>query len=1211
MAFLNVVDLTISDEEASLAPSARSSVNSSRHQKASGQTSLVDKEPNSDRHKQARGFPPESPLSARGQPPSSRGALFHHTNSPVIVFSRNGVVSSPGGLNSSTTATSGVADIVIPLGDTVDLTSSVEDLPEQSAASDLKYTESCTSCVEQGFYCDGEQPCGLCAEPGITCKYPHRPSKPHKKHAQQPQPAKVHSVHEEPSHSQVRGIVGTKNTQPAAEPRACDVSTSGAFKPEAVARLDEGATQPATSFRFATDLPNPAGLTIAERQDYSDHEFDATSIVAEIEQVRACLRKHEAEMRAYREYLVQSSLRQAKLDARNAPQPMLNPNIGDPFARFDNQNAVSSRNRDAAGIMQIQIKNYTKAAQMKAWKTVNVPTTHFRSEAIILPKYKSIGRLGPSVLAPNIRTLKYWPYVLEDEGTDPSQAEKYSELQERYQHDDQSLKNQRKCQEKADLWRSTMEGLLEELQINYNDILYYLLHPKPWEPKVDLSDSSLAAWLHERGEQPCQTCEIGVEAGWEAFFGRLPAPNSRNLAMAGLVSFVFHETTKTSIWHAASTARATRDAVAGYETKARSSLLCTICFMHECPIHGAYFEPDEDDPKNTVEVSINDAEPDHNFRQSVTLPFNHKRQNHRCGVFCLPRDVKISDILGLRADGTIQGEYNHAVKQSAAILSDDEFCSTICFWNVKARRRHRISELALDNMAALPKIQSELFQRTLSLYSANKRGPCMIAQTMGDTDVSCTNIFYHMLRTHNATHRQQNQLLSVDMNALEHPLPATSMQGARKMTKAIVSKPVAGYDTSMGAELDERPPFVPCSHTGPCHSSSDGCECAKDRIACEWSCGCDMSCKRRFKGCSCSSSNNKVCFNDSRCECWALNRECDPWLCGSCGVAEVLDSTNKYNERVHQGRCKNCRIQLGLFARTIKAPSEVQGWGLFAGEDLDEHAYIGEYKGEIISNQESDRRGAVYHSLGQEYLFVMNREQQIDASNSGNKMRFMNNSQRDSNINVVSKKMLCNGVQRVMHYAKRKIKTGDELLYDYNYPSSVVKKFWERGERPTNAQGAVVSKTAKGRLAKSSVKVGEDSSQSPIARRTDKKRKRTPRLEEDIIAPAKSDSAVTASVAGQDKEEEPVVAASDEESVYGSDDGEASISPSDQEDEIAESGSESSLDDNNNDREAWRRQGRRVSANDRRLGGQSQKKAWMTRRANRTAVVHQGKRTIG
>ncbi|RMD44290.1 hypothetical protein DV735_g882, partial [Chaetothyriales sp. CBS 134920] len=166
----------------------------------------------------------------------------------------------------------------------------------------------------------------------------------------------------------------------------------------------------------------------------------------------------------------------------------------------------------------------------------------------------------------------------------------------------------------------------------------------------------------------------------------------------------------------------------------------------------------------------------------------------------------------------------------------------------------------------------------------------------------------------------------------------------------------------------------------------------------------------------------------------------------SCGVAVVLDQANKYREDIRKHRCMNNRIQLGLPARTIKAPSEVQGFGLFAGEDIPRNGFIGEYKGEVTSRGECDRRGSAYHLSGMEYLFNLNQDQEVDASSFGNKTRFLNNSSNEQNINVVGSTMLCNGVQRVMLCAKRDIKAGEELLFDYKYPEHVRENFWERGE---------------------------------------------------------------------------------------------------------------------------------------------------------------------
>lgn len=55
--------------------------------------------------------------------------------------------------------------------------------------------------------------------------------------------------------------------------------------------------------------------------------------------------------------------------------------------------------------------------------------------------------------------------------------------------------------------------------------------------------------------------------------------------------------------------------------------------------------------------------------------------------------------------------------------------------------------------------------------------------------------------------------------------------------------------------------------------------------------------------------------------------------------------------------CKNVNLQRGSGKRVIAGPSNVSGWGLFMGEDMKQDDYLGEYKGESISQDEAERRG--------------------------------------------------------------------------------------------------------------------------------------------------------------------------------------------------------------------------------------------------------------
>jgi hypothetical protein len=109
----------------------------------------------------------------------------------------------------------------------------------------------------------------------------------------------------------------------------------------------------------------------------------------------------------------------------------------------------------------------------------------------------------------------------------------------------------------------------------------------------------------------------------------------------------------------------------------------------------------------------------------------------------------------------------------------------------------------------------------------------------------------------------------------------------------------------------------------------------------------------------------------SKCPCRELNRECDADLCGPCGATEVLDPNNRYNDRVLKDRCSNVGIQRNVPKKTLLGNSELHGFGLYTGEDIRADEYIGEYKGEILTNEEGDRRLILYEHSKTNYLFKL------------------------------------------------------------------------------------------------------------------------------------------------------------------------------------------------------------------------------------------------
>jgi SET domain-containing protein len=77
-------------------------------------------------------------------------------------------------------------------------------------------------------------------------------------------------------------------------------------------------------------------------------------------------------------------------------------------------------------------------------------------------------------------------------------------------------------------------------------------------------------------------------------------------------------------------------------------------------------------------------------------------------------------------------------------------------------------------------------------------------------------------------------------------------------------------------------------------------------------------------------------------------------------------------EAISSENCNNIMIRRNVPRKTYLGTSTIHGLGLFMGEEVQSGEYIGEYKGEIITKAEAERRALIYDQRGTSYLFGLN-----------------------------------------------------------------------------------------------------------------------------------------------------------------------------------------------------------------------------------------------
>jgi [histone H3]-lysine36 N-trimethyltransferase len=157
---------------------------------------------------------------------------------------------------------------------------------------------------------------------------------------------------------------------------------------------------------------------------------------------------------------------------------------------------------------------------------------------------------------------------------------------------------------------------------------------------------------------------------------------------------------------------------------------------------------------------------------------------------------------------------------------------------------------------------------------------------------------------------------------------------------------------------------------------------------------------------------NHACGEDSDCINRATKMECGL----DCGCGDG---------------CQNQRFQQKQYANVVVIKTEKKGYGLRTESDLQPNDFIFEYIGEVINETAFRRRMIQYDEEGIKHFYFMSltKGEFIDATKKGNLGRFCNHS---CNPNCYVDKWTVGNKLRMGIFAERKIKSGEELVFNYN-----------------------------------------------------------------------------------------------------------------------------------------------------------------------------------
>ena len=403
------------------------------------------------------------------------------------------------------------------------------------------------------------------------------------------------------------------------------------------------------------------------------------------------------------------------------------------------------------------------------------------------------------------------------------------------------------------------------------------------------------------------------------------------------------------------------------------NLFCRRCFIYDCNVHGNISKP------------------------SIELQGELAVQREKEG-FWEKEELLPADVVALVAKSSPPSK--SASKSQPSSTSSRRGKRTR-----ESELDHDVGDNEIDD-ADLTPVQESICERMFMIFQGNIG---KMAKAMGanrDAVERCV--------------REKNMKLK-EPTLLVDGMTTTKKRRTRDGTSEYTSMKnynVAWLKNVQDAEI--HPAFIPCDHEGPCNEET--CSCVQNAFFCTKHCVWGERSRNFFRGCACKGP-----CNTKSCACFAAKRECDPDLCRTCGAC-----TDPPQQRVTNQRCTNDNLSMRRHAHLLVAESSIPdaGWGLFTKHALKRGDFVHEYVGEIISQEEAERRGRIYDKVNRSYLFNLSSDYVVDASRKGNKTKYANHS---SKPNCFTKMVTVNGDSRIGLFAKCDIEAQSELFFDYRY----------------------------------------------------------------------------------------------------------------------------------------------------------------------------------